>query len=193
MSHRPVILAVGSYPSRATAEQDFHAVSALKHQGRANQAAAALVEKGGNGWLEIARHHCTAMPLGWGVALLGSAITALAPPLGITLLATVLATNAEWEGAAAVVGCFWHEVPRDRLRGMGNLLEARQTGLVLVAVDHSAEHIDSVFCNATTKIVTDCVQADLEADFTAAIEKATGTSPTASPTVGDAGKGIRLL
>ena len=131
-----------------------------------------MVEKGGNGWLEIARHDSTAMPLGWGVALLGSAITALAAPWGSPSLRRSWRrtpngkAQPQWSVAS---GTKFPETGS----GMGNLLEARQTGLVLVAVDHSVEHINSVFCNATTKIVTDCVQADLEADFTTAIEKAT--------------------
>ncbi len=169
MSDQPVVLAVASYCSYATAERDFRAVWALKSKGRVDQVAAAVVEKGANGWLEIARHHSTAMPAGWGVALLGSAITVVATPLGIIFLASVLATSVEWEGAAAIVGRFWHEVPRDQLRTMGNLLEARQTGLLVVAVDHSAERITPILANATTKIVTDCVLADLEADFAKAM------------------------
>ena len=193
MSDQPVVLAVASYPSRATAELDFRAVWALRHQGRVDQVAAAVVEKGANGWLEIARHHSTAMPLGWGVALLGSAITVVAAPLGITFLASVLATSAEWEGAAGIVGRFWHEVPRDLLRTMGNLLEAGQTGLVVVAVGHGAEHITPLLSNATTKIVTDCVRADLEADFATAIEEGPPASPTSSPTVDDAGRATPLI
>jgi hypothetical protein len=169
MSAQPVVLAAASYPSRATAEQDFWAVGALKRHGPVDQVAAAVVEKGANGWLEIVRHHNTALPLGWGVALLGSAITVVAAPLGIAFLAPVLATSAEWEGAAAIVGRFWHEVPRDRLRTMANLLEAGQTGLIVVAVDHRAEHVTPVLSNAATTIVTDCIPADLQADFATAI------------------------
>jgi hypothetical protein len=66
-SHHSVVLAVGSYPSRSTAERDFRAVWALKHKVRVDQVAVAAVEKGTKGWLEIARHHGTAMPLAWGV------------------------------------------------------------------------------------------------------------------------------
>ena len=92
MSAQPVVLAAASYPSRATAEHDFWAVAAIKRHGPLDQLAAAVVEKGANGWLEIVRHHSTALPLGWGVALLGSAITVVAAPLGIAFLAPVLTT-----------------------------------------------------------------------------------------------------
>jgi hypothetical protein len=169
MSAQPIVLAAASYPSRSAAEHDFRAVGGLKQDGRVDQVAASAMEKGADGWLEIVCHHSTALSLGSGVALLGSAITVLAAPLGIAFLASVLATRAEWEGAAAIVGRFWHEVPRDLLRTMGNLLEAGQTGLVVVAIDHRAEHISPVLSNAATTIVTDCVPADLEADFAKAI------------------------
>jgi hypothetical protein len=109
MSAQPVVLAAASYPSRATAEQDFWAVGALKRHGPVDQV------------------------------------------------------------AAAIVGRFWHEVPRDRLRTMANLLEAGQTGLIVVAVDHRAEHVTPVLSNAATTIVTDCIPADLQADFATAI------------------------
>jgi hypothetical protein len=193
MSDQSVVVAVASYSSRATAELDFHAVWALRHVSRGDQVAAAVVEKGANGWLEMARHHSTALPLVWGVALLGSAITVVAAPLGITFLASVLATRAEWEGAAAIVGRFWHEFPKDLLRKMGNLLEAGQTGLVVVTVGHGAEHITPVLSNATAQIMTDCLRADLEADFATAVEEGPPTSPTSSSTVDDAGRATPLI
>jgi hypothetical protein len=169
VSNQPVVLAVASYPCRETAVVDFRAVSAIEHQGGAGHVAAAVVEKGANGWLEMVRHHSTAMPLGFGVALLGGAITVVAAPLGITFLASLLVTSAQWAGAARIVGHFWHEVPRDLLRRMGNLLEAGQTGLVVVAVGHRADFISTNLSHATSKIVSDCVAADLEADFARSI------------------------
>jgi hypothetical protein len=188
MSYQPVVLAAASYPSRETAELDFRAVSAYKHEGRVDQVAAAMVEKGANGWLEIVSHDSTAMPTGWGVALLGSAITVVAVPVGITFLASGLASGAEWAGAAGILGHFWHEVPRDQLRTMSNLLEARQTGLIVVAVDHRAEHITPILSNATTKIVSDCLPADLEADFAKAIALGRPRWAASAPTTDDAGR-----
>jgi hypothetical protein len=193
VSDQPVVLAVASYPSRATAEVDFQAVSALKRQGGVGHVAAAVVEKGANGCLEMVRHHSTAMPLGFGVALLGSAITVVAAPLGITFLASLLATSAEWAGAARIIGRFWHEVPRDLLRRMGNLLEAGQTGLVVVAVDHRADFISPNLSHATTKIVTDCVPADLEADFARPITPAQQQATPPPATIDDARRRPRRL
>jgi hypothetical protein len=181
MSDHPIVLAVASYPSRSTAERDLHALAGLRHQARVDQVAAAAVEKGANGWLEIARHHSSATPLAWGVVLLGSALTVVAAPLGIKILASVLATRAAWEGAAVIVSHFWHEVPRDLIRTMANLLEAGQTGVVVVAVGHDAGHITPILSNATAKIVTDCVQGDFESDFATAMAGAKAR-PLASST-----------
>jgi hypothetical protein len=75
---------------------------------------------------------------------------------------------------------------------MANLLEAGQTGLVVVAVDHPAEHITLFLSNATTKIVANCVRADLEAEFAAAIQNATPAPPSSSPAIDDAGGTLRL-
>ncbi len=191
MSDEPIVLSVASYKARATAERDMRALGALTQKGRADEVAAAVVEKGPNGWLEIARDHDMATPLG--LALLGSAITVVAAPLGITLLASLLATSAQWAGAAKIVGRFWHEVPRDQLRTMANLLEAGPAGLVVVTVGHRPQQLNLLLSNATTRIVTDCVRVDLEADFATTIEKAAPASPPTSPTMDDVWRETPLL
>jgi hypothetical protein len=176
-----------------TAELDFHALWTGEDDGRDGQLAAAVVEKGGNGWLEMTRHHSTVLPAGFGAVLLGSVLTVLAAPLGITHLTAALATRGEWKGAAAIVGHFWHEVPRDLLRTMSNLAEAGQTGLVVVATDRRAEQVTPVLTNATNRIVTDCVRADFAVDFARASQGAPPASPISSPAVEDAGGATRLL
>jgi hypothetical protein len=55
---------------------------------------------------------------------------------------------------------------------MSELLEAGETGLVVVAVDHTGEDIGSLLSNATSKIVADTTRADFERAFSEAIEQA---------------------
>ena len=165
MSDQPVVLAVASYCSYTTTKRDFRAVWALKSKGRVDQVAAAVVEKGTNGWLEIARHHSTAMPAGWGVALLGSAITVVATPLGIVFLASVLATSVEWEGAAAIVGRFWRRGSQRPAPHHGQPSRSPTDRAPRCRRGSQRKRITPILANATTEIVTDCVLADLEADF----------------------------
>ena len=76
---------------------------------------------------------------------------------------------------------------------MGNLIEAGQTGLVVVAVVTAPSTSSRVLSNATTTIVTDCVGADFEADFATAIENVTPGSPPSSPIMDDARRATPLL
>jgi hypothetical protein len=130
VSDQPVVLAVATYPYKDGAEQDFHAVWGVKHEGELDHVAAAVLEKD-------------------------------APQL--------------WSGPApAPAGSshFWHNIPKDDLRRMGDLLEAGQAALVVVAVDHTGEDIGALLSNATNKIVLDTTRADFETAFSQAVEEA---------------------
>jgi uncharacterized membrane protein len=169
MSDQPVVLAVATYPSKRAAEQDFHAVWGVKHEGELDHVAAAVLEKGADGKLEMDRHDSTAKHLAWGGALIGGALVVLAPPLGAVALA---GTGAQAAGAGAIIGHFWHNIPKDDLRRMSDLLEAGEAGLVVVAVDHTGEDVAALLSNATSKIVVDTTRADFDAAFSKAIEEA---------------------
>jgi len=179
VSDQPVVLAVATYPTRAAAEQDFDAVWGAERESDLDHLAAAVLEKGADGQLELDRHDSTAKHLPWGGALLGGAITAVAAPLGIALLAPVVPSGAEWAGVGAIVGHFWHNVPKDDLRRMSNLLEGGQAALVVVAVGRPATDIDALLATATSKIVTRSMPADFETDFARATEEATAMQPEA--------------
>ena len=172
MSDQPVVLAVASYPSWAAAEKDFGSLWAPRHRRGLEELAAAVVEKGTNGELQIDRLHNTAIQPVWGVVLLGAAVTVIAAPLGITILASGVETSAEWAAAAAVVSRFWQNIPRELLRTMGNLLEAGQAGLVVVAMDRGGEDIGAALSSATTKVVTDYGWGDLAAVFSESLGRA---------------------
>jgi uncharacterized membrane protein len=166
VSDQPVVLAVATYPYKDGAEQDFHAVWGVKHEGELDHVAAAVLEKDADGKLKMDRHDSTAKHLAWGGALLGGALVVLAPPLGA---AALVGTGA---GAGGIVGHFWHNIPKDDLRRMGDLLEAGQAALVVVAVDHTGEDIGALLTNATSKIVLDTTRADFETAFSQAVEEA---------------------
>jgi hypothetical protein len=130
------------------------------------------VEKGTNGELEINCHRNSAADTMCGVAILGGALTTVAAPVGISYLAAGLSSNAEWAGAAAIVGRFWHQVPRDKLRTMSNLLEAGQAGLAIVAVAHTTQEVAACLSGATSAVLSESIQVDLMTDFTQATGEA---------------------
>jgi len=165
VTERSVVLAVGSYRSVAAAETDRALLWTLHRACGPDELAAAVVEKDAGGELAIEHQHCTASEPVWGATLLGAGVTVLAAPLGISLLASGLKSRAEWEGAAVVVGRFWHRLPRDQLRTMGNLLEAGQAALIVVAIDHSKDDVVDCCGNALGTVMSARLTADLVADF----------------------------
>ncbi len=169
MAEQSVVLAVGSYRTVTAAEADCRSLWALHRHDGSDELAAALMEKGAGGELEIDRVHSTAQEPVWGVVLLGAAVTVLAVPLGIEVLNAGLTSRDEWAGAAVVVGRLWHRLPRDVLRTMCNLLEAGQAGLTVVSLDHAREDVVGCFSNAAGKVVAAGMKADLAGDFTRVI------------------------
>jgi hypothetical protein len=158
-----VVMAVATYRSKAAAQRDFDAVGSAKYEGELDHVAAAVLEKGADGTLAMDCHDSTATTVAWDGAVLGAALTVIAAPLGILFLANVVATRAAWLGVAALVGHFWHNIPKDELRRMSDLLEAGQAAVVVVGVDHTGEDLGALLSNAITTIVTDSTSADVEA------------------------------
>lgn len=169
MSDQPVVLAVATYPTKDAALQDFHAVRGVKHERELDHVAAAVLTKTADGKLEMDRHDSTAKHLAWGGALLGGALAVVAAPVGVVYLGTMAATGGALAGAGAIVGHFWHNIPKDDLRKMTNVLEAGEAALVVVAVDHTGEDISALLNNATEKHVQASTRADFEADFNKAV------------------------
>lgn len=168
MNDQRAVLAVASYASRPAAEADFGSLWVWPQDPGTCHLAAAVVEKGTSGELEITRHRSTADGLAWTTALLGGALTTLDAPVGVAFLASGLASSADWAGATAILRRFWHDVPRDVLRKMTNLLESGQAGLVLVAVNHDADDVAECLSGAINRILSDPLRVDLFADFSRA-------------------------
>ena len=164
MSDESVVLAVATYPARADADHDFDAVRPTGQERKLDRVAAAVLEKGADGKLEVRRHDSTAEHPAYGDVLLCGALTVLAAPLGIALLAAVLPARTAWTGVSAIVDHFWHHIPRDTLRRMNDLLESGQAALLVVAVNHTSDEVAALLTHPTDKIVTGCT-ADFAADF----------------------------
>jgi hypothetical protein len=172
MSEQPLVMAVASYASTPAARRDLEAVSQASRDRAPAHVATALVEKGGDGKLTIDVHDNTAEHLPWGGALLGGPLTVIATPVGIRYLVSMLTSATSWAGVGVVADHIWHDIPREQLRQMSDLLEAGQSALVVVAVERDRDAIGALLTEASVKVVTDSIWADLESECARAIHQA---------------------
>lgn len=157
MSDKPTTIAVATYTNKANADLDYDAVRGVKSAGQLDHLAISVVEKGADGKLDIDRHDSTAKHLAWGGGILGAALTVVAAPLGIVFLGTLAANSAVYAGAGGLVGHFWHNIPKDEVRKMSDLLETGQFGLVIVAVNPQGIDVGAFLGHAVDKLVVDNV------------------------------------
>ena len=153
MDDRSLIMAVASYASNGAAERDFLDVCGVRGAS-VGEVAAAVVEKGPDGSLRMDRHRFTASDPAQGAQLLGAALVVLAAPLGLRFLSSVILTQETWVAVTHVAAHFWQNVPRSQLHRMGDLLEARQAGIVVAAVDHTKQEVGELLASATACIVS---------------------------------------
>jgi hypothetical protein len=153
MSEQRIVVAVGSYTSTGSAEQDVHTIARAQADGAG--LAVAMVEKGPHGELALACTSCdTTLPT-WSDAVLGSALTVIAAPVGIEVLSRLVPDRATWDEVGAMVGHFWHNLPRAEIHTMSNMLEARQAALVVIGVNEAEAGVGALLARASTTLVTD--------------------------------------
>jgi uncharacterized membrane protein len=157
MSDKPVTVAVATYPDKETAEKDYDAIRGVKHEGRLDHLAIALVVKDADGELKIDRHDSSAKHLAWGGGVLGGVLAVVSAPLGIVFLGPLAVTTAVWAGVGGLVGHFWKNIPKDDVRRMSALLDEGDAGLVIVAVNPEGTDVEALLTNASSSVVTDDV------------------------------------
>ena len=149
----PIVLAAARYKDRDLAVQDFKAVWGAHKDGEYNHTAVAVLTKDADGRLQMERHDSTSKHLGWA----GAALVVLVPPIGVSLAGAA--------GTGAIVGHFWHNIPKDKVREAATLLEAGESGLIVVAVNKTGIDITPLFQHAETTSVIETVAGDLQADI----------------------------
>jgi len=181
MSDKPLVLLVATYPDRESAEHDYDNVMALHEVGSLGHVAAAVLAKDDSGYLTIHRHDTTAKHLAWAGAIAGGLVGVLVPPLGALwvagaagagMTAGIVVDGSVLAGLGGAMGYFWHNIPRKDLREMGDLLEAGQAALVVVAVDRELADIENVITHAVRKISRKVLKGDIEAAYDEAIKAA---------------------
>ncbi len=157
MSNKPSTIAVATYSDKTSADLDYDAVRSIKSDGQLDHIAIAVVEKQADGDLKIDRHDSTAKHLAWGGGILGAAATVAFAPLGVVFLGTLAVNSAVYAGAGGLVGHFWKNVPKDDARKMGEMLEAGQYGLIIVAVNPNGTDVGALLTHAVDKQIVDGV------------------------------------
>ena len=157
----PITLAAARYSDRDGAVNDFKTVWDARKDGDFDHTAVAVLTKDESGKLQVERHDSTAKHLAWGGALLGAALTVVAPPVGASVLASAGAVG----GAGALVGHFHHNIPKADVDAIADLLESGQSGLVIVAVNNSGADIQPLLKNADKTVVTNTTWGDLDAEI----------------------------
>lgn len=157
----PITLAGARYASRDAAVADYNNIwdVARGDKDEFDHMALAVLTKDPDGTLQVERHDSTAKHVAWGGALIGAALVVVAPPAG----AAVLAGAAVGGGAGALVGHFWHNIPKDDVEALGELLQSGQSGLIVVAVNKESTDIEPLLGGAETTRVTQTTWGDLDA------------------------------
>jgi uncharacterized membrane protein len=139
--------------TRELAVEDFKRVWSARKEGEFDHTAVAVLTKDADGKLQMERHDSTSKHLAWA----GAALVVLVPPVGVGVLAGA--------GAGAIVGHFWHNIPKDEVREAATLLESGESGLIIVAVNKKGTDITPLLQNAEKTKVMQTVAGDLQADI----------------------------
>jgi uncharacterized membrane protein len=149
----PIVLAAAKYPDRELAVEDFKRVWSARKQGEFDHTAVAVLTKDADGKLQMERHDSTSKHLAWA----GAALVVLVPPVGAGVLAGA--------GAGAIVGHFWHNIPKDEVREAATLLESGESGLIIVAVNWQGTDITPLLQNAEKVSVMQTDAGNLQAEI----------------------------
>jgi uncharacterized membrane protein len=152
-ANTPIVLAAARYSDRELAVEDFKRVWSARKEGEFDHTAVAVLTKDADGKLQMERHDSTAKHLAWA----GAALVVLVPPVGVGVLAGA--------GAGAIVGHFWHNIPKDEVREAATLLESGESGLIIVAVNKKGTDITPLLQNAEKTKVMQTNAGNLQAEI----------------------------
>ena len=150
-ANTPIVVAAATYTDRELAVEDFKRVWDARKQGEFDHTAVAVLTKDANGKLQMERHDSTAKHLAWA----GAALAVLVPGVGVAVGA----------GAGAIIGHFHHNIPKDKVREAGTLLESGESGLIIVAVNKQGTDIAPLLQNAEKTSVMQTVAGNLQAEI----------------------------
>jgi len=149
----PIVLAAAKYKDRELAVEDFKTVWDARKQGDFDHTAVAVLTKDADGKLQMERHDSTSKHLAWA----GAALVVLVPPIGVGLAGAA--------GTGAIVGHFWHNIPKEKVQEAASLLEEGESGLIVVAVNKRDTDITPLLQHAENATVIETTAGNLQADI----------------------------
>ncbi len=157
-----LLVLAASYDDVAEAEADYEAVKALYHEIKtSHEFDAAVVARTEDGKLEVVKkheqptRHGAAHGLGWGLAI--GAVCAILP--GIGLLGGLVVGGAGGAAIGAVTGHIKGGMDNSDLKGLGEVLDQGQAGLIVVYATNMADQVA-----ANIKAVNRFVSKEIDAN-----------------------------
>ncbi len=157
-----LLVLAASYDNVAEAEADYEAVKALYYEIKtSHEFDAAVVARSEDGKLEVVKkheqptRHGAAHGLGWGLAI--GAVCAILP--GIGLLGGLVVGGAGGAAIGAVTGHIRCGMDNSDLKGLGEVLDQGQAGLIVVYATNMADQVA-----ANIKAVNRFVSKEIDAN-----------------------------
>ena len=157
MSEKDTLLVLGaSYDSVSDAEVDYEAVKAMYHNaGVGHDFDAAIVERGDDGKVKVARKHEEPTRHGAKMGLAFGALVAILPGIGL------LAGAAVGAGVGAVAGHMKGGMDNDDLKQLGTVLEKGEAGLIVIYATNMADQV-AASIKAENKFVSKEIEANAD-------------------------------
>ena len=157
MSEKDMLLVLGaSYDSVSDAEVDYEAVKAMYHNaGVGHDFDAAIVERGDDGKVKVARKHEEPTRHGAKMGLAFGALAAILPGIGL------LAGAAVGAGVGAVAGHMKGGMDNDDLKQLGTVLEKGEAGLIVIYATNLADQV-AASIKAENKFVSKEIEANAD-------------------------------
>src|SRR5512132_934489 len=157
MSEKDTLLVLGaSYDSVSDAEVDYEAVKAMYHNaGVGHDFDAAIVERGDDGKVKVAKKHEEPTRHGAKMGLAFGALAAILPGIGL------LAGAAVGAGVGAVAGHMKGGMGNDDLKQLGTVLEKGEAGLIVIYATNMADQV-AASIKAENKFVSKEIEANAD-------------------------------
>lgn len=120
-----VFIYVGTYPSEDVARRDYEILKDLHAAGAVGTYDAAVVTKGADGKVHVAKDEMATRHGAWGGAAAGALVGILFPP-------SVIGTALVGAAVGGVSGHLWRGMSRADVKEFGDIIDAGQAALVIV-------------------------------------------------------------
>jgi uncharacterized membrane protein len=165
MAFDTFIVLAAAYDKVEDAQADYDAIHDFyKESGIIDTYDAAVISRDADGKVKIVKKHEQPTRQGaWGglgIGLVGGALVALFPAVGLG--AALLVAGGGGAGLGAMAGHFAAGMKRDDLKDLGEVLDEGQSGLVVIAATDMEAHVEAAIKHAA-KLTKKQLRADEKA------------------------------